>query len=223
MWDFFTFNAPGATVEQSRGALVVLSMIATTSPKILNSHLQNVVDIGFGRWAKEDMLLARTACNILQQLSGDNSSSLLSSHKVFNNLANVIITSGLPEESWYPTAEQAVNAVYMLHPMPEAFASNLVRRFYTSVFNPSPTHVEGENTDSECAVSVTSLSRFLFLVGHVALKHFVYIESCVRKIRKQKNDKERAASQSQEDSADSEMQSSSSKVIKNLNTYQLVT
>eukprot|EP00250_Pteridium_aquilinum_P008672 c18119_g1_i1 orf=229-4548(+) len=211
LWDFFTFNAPGATVEQSRGALVVLSMVAKTSPKILNSHLQNVVDIGFGRWAKEDMLLARTACNVLQQLSGDNQSLLLSSHKVFHNLANVIITSGLPEESWYGTAEQAINAIYMLHPMPEAFASSLLRRFYSTVFDRSPTHTEGEKTDAECAVSVTTLSRFLFLVGHIALKHFVYIESCVRKIRKQKNDKEREAAQSQESLSDSETHSSAPK------------
>ncbi|KAI5084153.1 hypothetical protein GOP47_0000322 [Adiantum capillus-veneris] len=198
LWDFFTFNAPGATIEQSRGALVVLAMVAKSSPKILYSHLQNVVDIGFGRWAKEDMLLARTACNIIQQLSGENNTSLLSSHKVFNNLTNVIITSGLPEESWYATAEQAVNAIYLLHPMPEAFASNLLRRFHSSLLSVSHMQNEGEERDAECAVSVNSLSRFLFLVGHIALKHFVYIESCVRKIRKQKNDKERAAAQSQD-------------------------
>lgn len=203
LWDFFTFNAPGVTVEQSRGALVVLSMVAKTSPKILNSHIQNVVDIGFGRWAKEDMLLARTACNILQQLSGDDRSSLLSSHKIFNSLANVIITSGLPEESWYGTAEQSINAIYMLHPMPEAFASILIRKFHASVFSSnelgsSSTGAEPEKMNAEYPVSVTSLSRFLFLVGHIALKHFVYIESCVRRIRKHRNDKEKAAAQSQE-------------------------
>ncbi|MCO5547427.1 hypothetical protein L7F22_000876 [Adiantum nelumboides] len=198
LWDFFTFNAPGATLEQSRGALVVLAMVAKSSPKILHSHLQNVVDIGFGRWAKEDMLLARTACNIIQQLSGDINTSLLSSHKVFNNLANVIVTSGLPEESWYATAEQAINAVYLLHPMPEAFSSGLLRRFHSSLVSTSHMQHEGEAKDAECAVSLTPLSRFLFLVGHIALKHFVYVESCVRKIRKQKNDKEKAAAQSQD-------------------------
>ncbi|MCO5559135.1 hypothetical protein L7F22_012727 [Adiantum nelumboides] len=198
LWDFFTFNAPGATVEQSRGALVVLAMVAKFSPKILHSHLQNVVDVGFGRWAKEDMLLARTACNIIQQLSGDINTSLLSSHKMFNNLANVIITSGLPEESWYATAEQAINAIYLLHPMPEAFSSGLLRRFHSFLVSTSHMQHEGEAKDAECAVSLTPLSRFLFLVGHIALKHFVYVESCVRKIRKQKNDKEKAAAQSQE-------------------------
>ncbi|KAH7430593.1 hypothetical protein KP509_08G005100 [Ceratopteris richardii] len=196
LWDFFTFNAPGATVEQSRGALVVLSMVAKSSPKILSSHLQNVVDIGFGRWAKEDMLLARTACNILQQLSGDTYSSLLSSHKVFNNLVNVILSSGLPEESWYAAAEQAINAVYVLHPMPEDFSAKILRKFYSSAFNSSGLQID-EQKSAESSISVISLSRFLFLVGHIALKQFVYIESCVRKIRRQRTDKERAAAESQ--------------------------
>ena len=199
LWDFFTFNAPGATVEQSRGALVVLSMLAKASPKILNSHMQNIIDIGFGRWAREDMMLGRTACNILQQLSEDDRSTVLTSHKIFHNLANVILMSALPEESWYATAEQAVNTIYMLHPQPETFAFSLLKKFYTSAFT-IDNEPESKSRDSCCTdypISVTSLSRFLFLVGHIALKHFVYIESCVRKVRKSRNDKEREAMQNQ--------------------------
>lgn len=120
--------------------------------------------------------------------------------------------TGLPEESWYSAAEQAINAIYVLHPTPEAFASALLIKFSQSVFgrsnlrarNPlpveessnsgpavpeSPARMEGD----EYQPMASPLSRFLFAVAHVALKHLVYVETCVRKVRKQRADKEKAA------------------------------
>lgn len=47
-------------------------MAAKSSPSILGTHLQDIVDIGFGRLAKEEPLLARTACLALQRLSEED-------------------------------------------------------------------------------------------------------------------------------------------------------
>ncbi|KAI5317984.1 hypothetical protein L3X38_037691 [Prunus dulcis] len=62
LWEFFCFNASGTTAEQSRGAFSVLCMAAKSSSIVLGSHLQDIIDIGFGRRAKMEPLLARTAC-----------------------------------------------------------------------------------------------------------------------------------------------------------------
>jgi hypothetical protein len=59
LWDYFCFNINGVRPLQSRGALSILCMAAKSSPSILGSHLQDIIDIGFGRWAKEEPLLAR--------------------------------------------------------------------------------------------------------------------------------------------------------------------
>lgn len=53
----------------------------------------------------------------------------------------------------------------------------------------SPARVETDRLEPKASV----LSRFLFALAHIALKHLVYIESCVRKLRKQRADKEKAA------------------------------
>lgn len=209
LWDFFTFNVNGVTAEQSRGALSVLCMAAKSSPKVLSSRLLNIIDIGFGRWAKEEPLLARTACIALQRLSVEDRDSLFSvNRRVFNVLQSLIIGPGLPEQSWYAASEQAINAIYALHPMPEMFLSDVIRKFHGSVFGQTEaleqlvSHVEKEEDaasllNDPLSVHVTKLSRYMFVVSHVAMKHLVYIESCVRKVRKQKADKERAAAESQ--------------------------
>ncbi|KAH9319750.1 hypothetical protein KI387_021519, partial [Taxus chinensis] len=231
LWDFFTFNVNGVSAERSRGALSVLCMAAKSSPKVLTSHLLNIVDIGFGRWAKEEPLLARTACIALQRLSQEDRESLISGHsRVFNALKSLIIGPGLPEQSWYSAAEQAINALYALHPMPEMFLADIVQKFHTSVFGRNETldqlAPDAENQEGEAfvphgplSVQVTKLSRFLFVVSHVALKHLVYIEASVRKVRKQKADKERAAaeSHSSENNADSSQSSEKASEENNIN------
>jgi condensin complex subunit 1 len=96
---FFTFNVNRVTAEQSRGALSVLCMAAKSSPKVLSSRLLNIIDIGFGRWAKEEPLLARTACIALQRLSVEDRESLVSANRrVFNVLQSLVIGPGLPEQ-----------------------------------------------------------------------------------------------------------------------------
>uniref|UniRef100_A0A0D9X2G2 Condensin-1 complex subunit CAP-D2 n=1 Tax=Leersia perrieri TaxID=77586 RepID=A0A0D9X2G2_9ORYZ len=77
LWDYFCFHINGVRPVQSRGALSILCMAAKSSPSILSTHLQDIVDIGFGRWAKEEPLLARTACLALQRLSKEDKVKLI--------------------------------------------------------------------------------------------------------------------------------------------------
>ncbi|CAA2991811.1 condensin complex subunit 1 [Olea europaea subsp. europaea] len=198
LWDLFCFNVSGTTAEQSRGALSVLCMVAKSSPSVLSSHLQDIVDIGFGRWAKVEPLLARTACTALQRLSEEDKEKLLSSNgsRVFGILEGLITGFILPENIWYAAADRAIATIYTIHPTPETIAADLVKRFLSSVFN---CHGDGklqndmDNGSSSVltTVQVTKLSRYLFVVSQVAMNQLVYIESCVRKIRKEKAKKEK--------------------------------
>lgn len=94
LWNYFTFNVPEVTPQRSRGALVILCMAAKSRPQILSSHIQSVMDIGLGRRAKEDPLLARYACIALQRLSGDDRVNLGAGHKIFSILCSLITGPG---------------------------------------------------------------------------------------------------------------------------------
>ncbi|XP_024390641.1 condensin-1 complex subunit CAP-D2 isoform X6 [Physcomitrium patens] len=212
LWNYFTFNAADVTPQKSRGALVVLCMAARSKPQILSSQLKSMICICLSRRAGEDSLIARYACIALQRLSDADRVGLGPNHKIFSVLASLIIGPGLSEEVWYSAAEQAINAIYALHPTPEKLVSGLLLQFCKSVFGTfQEIDIEcssrGVPTASDNGVPVSPLrvgfdmieprashlSRFLFTLAHIALKHLVYVESCVRKLRKQIADKEKAA------------------------------
>lgn len=202
LWDFFCFNINGTTAEQSRGALHVLCMAAKLSNGILSSHLQDIIDIGFGRWAKVDPLLARTACVALQRLSEADKKKLLSGNgsRIFGILESLITSFWLPEEIWYAAADKAIGAIYAIHPTPETLASDLVKKSLSSVFDCTggvdlQNDIENGGNNIPSTVQVTKLSRYLFIVSHVAMNQLSYIESCVRQIQKQKTKKDKMDSE----------------------------
>ncbi|XP_048321427.2 condensin-1 complex subunit CAP-D2 isoform X3 [Ziziphus jujuba] len=204
LWDFFCFNVTGTTAEQSRGALHVLCMAAKSHPEVLGSHLQDIIDIGFGRWAKVESLLARTACIALQRLSQEDKKNLLSSNgsRVFSILQSLITGFWLPENIWYAAADRAIAAIYTIHPTPEVLAVDLVKKSLNSLFDCNggeelQNEIDSGNAGILTTTQVGKLSRYLFVVSHIAMNQLVYIESCLRKIRRQKVGQEKMESESQ--------------------------
>ncbi|KAJ0246779.1 Condensin complex subunit 1 [Hirschfeldia incana] len=204
LWDFFCFNINGTTAEQSRGALSVLCMAAKSSSRILGSHIQDIIDIGFGRWAKVEPLLARTACTAIQRLSEEDKKKLLlsSGSRLFSILESLITGNWLPENIYYATADKAISAIYMIHPTPEALASTIIKKSLNTVFDvvgqdQAQNDTDDSTVDCLTTVHVAKLSRFLFVVSHIAMNQLVYIESCIQKIRRQKTKKDKAAGESQ--------------------------
>ncbi|CAL5071363.1 unnamed protein product [Urochloa decumbens] len=197
LWDYFCFNISGVRPVQSRGALSILCMAAKSSPSILGTHLQDIIDIGFGRWAKEEPLLARTACLALQRLSEEDRSKLISTNsRVFAALQGLITSFSLPEKIWYGAAEKAISTIYTLHPAPEIFATEIAKKSLSSVFSVLRTEDDVSNGDESqndaflSSLLPSKLGRFLFVISHIALNHLVYIETSVRKIQKQKRKNE---------------------------------
>ncbi|TKY53425.1 Condensin complex subunit 1 [Spatholobus suberectus] len=197
LWDYFCFNVSGTTAEQSRGALSVLCMVAKTSPGALGSHLQDIIDIGFGCWSKVDPLLARTACLAIQRLSEDDKKKLLASNSVqiFGILESLITGFWLPANIWFASADKAIAAVYAIHPTPETIAADMIKKSLSSVYNDGGVNVQSDIDTSSgsmpLTVQVAKLSRCLFIISHIAMNQLVYIESCARKIQKQKLTKEK--------------------------------
>ncbi|XP_047316811.1 condensin-1 complex subunit CAP-D2 isoform X2 [Impatiens glandulifera] len=205
LWDFFCFNISGTTPNQSSGALSVLCMAAKSSTAVLGSHIQDIIDIGFGRWAKSEPLLARSACIALQRLSEEDKKKMLSNNgsRVFGILESLITKTWLSDNVWYAAAAKAIDALYAIHPTPEAFAASIVKKSLSSVFNFSEgdsleNDVESDKSDVlNNTVQVAKLGRYLFVVSHIALNQLVYIESCVRKVQKEKAKKEKLIAEGQ--------------------------
>ncbi|KAJ1401699.1 HEAT repeat associated with sister chromatid cohesion protein [Sesbania bispinosa] len=193
LWDFFCFNVSGTTAEQSRGALSVLCMVAKTSTGVLGSHLQDIIDIGFGRWSKVDPLLARTACLAIHRLSEDDKKKLLANNsvRIFGILESLITGFWLPANIWYAAADQAITAIYAIHPTPETIAADIIKKSLSFLNNDDDGNDFDSSDSRPITTQVAKLSRCLFVISHIAMNQLVYIESCARKIQKQKLKKEK--------------------------------
>lgn len=225
LWDFFCFNIAGTAAEQSRGALSILCMAAKTSNSVLSSHLQDIIDIGFGRWAKVEPLLARTACLALQRLSEEDKKKLLSTNgaRVFSILESLVTGFWLPEHIWYAAADRAIATIYTIHPYPDKMAADLVKKSVSSVFDCSGgDELQNGSSNMLTTVQVTKLSRLLFVVSHVALNQLVYIESWVRKIQKDKAKREKMITEDKGDCTDNTGPQKVSRILRRIDLFDEV-
>lgn len=82
-------------------------------------------------------------------------------------------------------AEQAINAIYLLSEHPDQICTAIVKELSTSLFPPNHNSSE-PSVQGEDVVSSSMLNRFLFVVGHVALKQLVHIEEIQAELRRRR-------------------------------------
>lgn len=189
----FTYRAAKVTPAHSRGALYILTMAAQAQPTILTPYLRPILDLGLGSKAREDPLLARYACVALQRLPEEVRAAMGKQHRVFQSLQEILTDSPLPESGWYSAAEQAVKALYALHPTPEKLCASILRNAGRGLFGRGVA-AKGEEEGGEGGrIAVGPLKRFLFLVGQVAVEHLVFVERATARLRSERTAREKAA------------------------------
>ena len=128
---------------------------------------------------------------------------------MFAAFVRTIVASPLKEETWYSAVESAINALYALHPAPEHMCAAIVRILAADAFPFKDGHdalSDEERTrptlgGEDGSLSVQSLSRFFFVLSHVALKHLVLIEKASKSVRRARFDAEKKASEGKPKSA----------------------
>ena len=159
--------------NRKAAALNVLTMCARTSPEIVRSHLGTVCGAIETALAVKRSLrrFAVPRCCALTVVCGKDDEPLDLNHPVFSELAKVLHPAApLTGRAWFPSAEQAISALYSLHPDPEHAASQVIKAFAEATF-------AGNSLDK---IPTAVLARFLFVLGEVSLKHLVHIERLAR-------------------------------------------
>lgn len=106
-------------------------------------------------------------------------------------------------------AEQAINTIYLLGEQPDVLCTAIIQNLSRRVFYPTPStgnnssrsHASADMEDVEEATPAHSvgkpssfqMSQLLFVVGHVAVKHIVYLELVEREFKRQKSENAKAA------------------------------
>lgn len=143
-------------------------------------------------------------------------------HALIQRLSLVIVGHSHSLDKWFPAAEQAINAIYCLSESPDQVCSKLVKLLATRLFDPSsksskdaPSPMvddddeEDEEEKNEAAekeedpkaksdqsCSVSTITRFVFVVGHVALRQLQYLEEIQAELERRRHQQQSSKSNS---------------------------
>ena len=81
-------------------------------------------------------------------------------------------------------AEEAVNALYCLHPKPHEVMEAVLKEAASRAGQVEKGAVAASQSAS--SVPASRLSRFLFLVGHCALSHLAHVDGMAKRIRRER-------------------------------------
>ncbi len=144
LWQIYGYQKKDISKNQRRGAIIVLGMLALSSPDIVVQEMEACLRIGLGELGRRDFGLARYTCIALRRMSPPPGKQSVASaptptvklpndHAVLVRLAAMIeIVSDSKE--WYGVAEQAIGAIYVLSKHPDVICSEILRRVTKRVF-----------------------------------------------------------------------------------------
>lgn len=190
LWQIYSNSiGKGFSQRQRRGAIAILGMIALANHEVALRHIDQLLAVIL----LDDMELARYTCIALQRvgkLRGPKESEAIERLKMG-------IKSYTEDPQWYPFAEQAINAIYIVGGRPDIVMGEVIRSKMVKVFQENM-DVEGD-VDMDSAESGTiALSQLLFIVGHVAIKTMVHLEMCEAEFKKKKIAAETASAKQKE-------------------------
>ncbi|KAJ7677367.1 non-SMC mitotic condensation complex subunit 1-domain-containing protein [Mycena rosella] len=221
LWSVYSINKT-LPKEQRQGAIIILGMLALAKRGVLTDHVDVMLRVGLGQLGKTDLTLARYTCVALQRLNGsakkikgsllDKTIRIEMENPIFQKLQEAVEQPSRSKE-WFGLAEQAINTAYALGDHPDVLCNDLIKKLTRDPDamdedQPQPGDVSRGSEDSATATQqgkdtpksgdvgdAFELSQLLFVVGHVAIKHIVYLELVEREWKRQKDEKDGADKQ----------------------------
>ncbi|KAJ8320625.1 hypothetical protein KUTeg_002212 [Tegillarca granosa] len=228
LWERFTLKIPNITPEDSRAAILILSMAAGAEMNIVKINVDVLVKEGLGERAESDFQLARDTCLALLKLGTGKKKQggiapepfrLPQDHEMFTRLQHLLITgvSQVNINHWIPFAEQAINVIYKLAEHPDSISSTIIKKLSEEVVKStqkdqtssgsqpsqdndkeqqssqdndndiqqsqngqdSQQSSQEKNSDEGSTYSSVILTRLLSVVGHVAFRQLVHLDTSV--------------------------------------------
>ncbi|KAL7485181.1 hypothetical protein ACHAW6_010781 [Cyclotella cf. meneghiniana] len=182
--------ASQAEGELRASSMLVISMGASADAKIVDSayRLQNLYDAGLGDYTEEhrDWNTVRSAANALQRVGRAKVDPSSARYIILDLITERLVAvargdwceegNQMDTNAWFCAAEQAINAIFTISPAPEKVVIEILLGHQTAIFGSQDNPCR--STDSLC------LSRFFFVLGHIALKLLIYTEVLSSSVRR---------------------------------------
>ena len=178
LWQYFTKMNSNTTDEESRGAILMLGMIAQSEPTVITTNLGLLVKTGLAERGMRDFKLAHDTCIALSKLSTMKQAlsestngmcpklKLEEDHEIFRSLESILVEgiTRVEDHNYIPMSQRAVLVIYQLAEKPDVILGSILKKIC---------FLSGQNTRIKKA---SLLQRLLSLVGHIALNQLNYLD-----------------------------------------------
>lgn len=197
LWEKFSMKSSDTDPIDSRAALMLITMIAQAESNIITGNLEVLIKVGLGPRAKTDLLLARDTCRALLQIKHKTDDidkppvRYQNDHEIFTEIITLLIENftNMEEDGYVSFATDAISVIYHLANQPERLIKKLLLEVYK--------RGQFDDNSGQHNVQVFLLSKLLYLVGHIAIRTMVHLDTSVykelkrrdtiRKLKKEKN------------------------------------
>ncbi|XP_057379225.1 condensin complex subunit 1-like [Daphnia carinata] len=182
MWEKFSMALPDTTEEESRSALMLLTMVASAQVQVVTSNVNVLVSVGLGERGAKDFRLAHLTCAALIKMAPTKASTdckdepmrFPPTHEIFQ-CSKKLLVEGLTrlEDPYYSQfATSAVSLIYTLAEHPDMIMGEVLKEMCAIVYKSSRDIAE----NGELEVSSTVLTRILVVAGQVALRQLIHLD-----------------------------------------------
>ncbi|KAG1748403.1 non-SMC mitotic condensation complex subunit 1 [Suillus paluster] len=213
------YSAPQALpCSQRRGAIIILGMLALSKRTIVSEKVDTLLKIGLGPFGKADLTLARYTCLALRRLNGsakkvkgsllDKTLRMEMENPIFRKLQDAIVhpcrsKDCIPDELCNNLIKNLTRRAFAKRQKLEEPPSELdaeAMEVDQEMIPPEPaSHApsslqissqQSSSSEEKDLGDAFHLSQLLFVVGHVAIKHIVFLELVEREWKRQKDEKQ---------------------------------
>ncbi|XP_076036312.1 CAP-D2 condensin subunit [Oratosquilla oratoria] len=189
LWEKFTQTIPNTTDEEAKSALVLLAMASNSEVSIMSSNISVLVKCGLGERGENDFERVKETCLALLKLAVTNPKTesaqapqrYQQDHEIFTRLSHILV-DGVSKQSdrmYSPMAIQAVNTIYALAEHPDVICGEIVKALCKTMRIMQEENAVDNPEDDPLTVPAFILSRFLTIVGHIALKQYIHLDTYI--------------------------------------------
>lgn len=191
MWERFSRTLKDTTDDESRGALQLLTMVAASTIKTVQTNLDVLVKVGFGVKGERDSAIITDTCAALLKLvpSGNATTDeeplrYPKDHCMFETLGDILREgfTAIEDHEYQSMAEAALDVIYQLSEKPDLTCGEILRDIIDQMKQSSN---EGESNHLQCSSEL--LTRLLFFIGHSGYRQWIHLDKHIFRELKRRN------------------------------------
>lgn len=138
IWARFTKVKANTTIEESISAIILIGMLASSNPDIINHNLQLCIQYGFSNdgCSEQESRLVRETClairkSLPRKIDEKRSMRYAKDDELFNRLGTILVDSlnNVASENWFSMCDEAMRIIFELAENPE----QICEKIYTNM------------------------------------------------------------------------------------------